>query len=613
MSAGNGGIFISYRRQETAWPARQLYEVLVARFGSEAVFKDVDDIEPGEDFVERITEAVAACDFLLALIGPQWLTITDATGARRLDDPEDFVRLELSAALSRGVRVVPILVDGARMPRADELPPDLAAVTRRQAVEISPVGFNTERLLTTLAAAIARNAAARAAGPAQTADPPGSPEAPAPPSAASEHTVLDPVPTPDELSGDASARSTEAIEPQQRGAAPAGSDFTQPAAQGDRPDAGSSASTQSAAPAGVGTQQADQQSAMRSAAGAGSPPQPGSPNRSGGPPPPRAAAAAAVPAGAAGRAANRRLPLLVGTAALVLAVVAGLVIWRPWSGPQASSGSAPSATPTPAPAPATPSPSASPTSQSSASLDLPQPPILAHRGGYEHHQLETMQAMEAAAREGFAVETDVRYTKDGVAVLVHDEPATKGLDCGGEDVRVSQTTWAKLKETCRSKPNSEDSNTYQIPTLNAALEALAAAHPSAWVFLEVKTDESDAKLKELLATPAKFGLSERTVFTAFSRDRLNRIAKADPSFRRMAFVMTKRVSAATLASDQLWGVAVEAGLADAEYVESLQERGLKVVVWNVNDPKQWAAVSKVGPDALMTDLPEKYRDWLADR
>ena len=155
MATGNQGrIFISYRRQETAWPARQLYEVLVARFGAESVFKDVNDIEPGDDFVERITEAVASCDVLLALIGTQWLTMTDLQGGRRLDNPEDFVRLELTAALSRGVRVVPILVDGAVMPRPEQLPPDLVPLTRRQAVEISAVGFNTDRLLVTLAATL---------------------------------------------------------------------------------------------------------------------------------------------------------------------------------------------------------------------------------------------------------------------------------------------------------------------------------------------------------------------------------------------------------------------------------------------------------------------------
>jgi hypothetical protein len=95
-----GRIFISYRRQETAWPAGRLYEVLVEHFPPEQVFKDVDNIEPGEDFVERITAAVESCDVLLALIGPQWLTITNKKGQCRLDDPGDYVRLEIETALT---------------------------------------------------------------------------------------------------------------------------------------------------------------------------------------------------------------------------------------------------------------------------------------------------------------------------------------------------------------------------------------------------------------------------------------------------------------------------------------------------------------------------------
>ena len=148
MEKGEAGrVFISYRRQETAWPARQLYDVLVAELGADRVFKDVDNIEPGDDFVERIQSAVGSCQVLLALIGPQWLEITDATGARRLDDPADFVRLEVETALSRAdVRVIPILVDNAKMPTPQELPKGLAALTRRQAVEINPVNFDTRRL-----------------------------------------------------------------------------------------------------------------------------------------------------------------------------------------------------------------------------------------------------------------------------------------------------------------------------------------------------------------------------------------------------------------------------------------------------------------------------------
>jgi tetratricopeptide (TPR) repeat protein len=145
-----GRIFISYRRQETAWPAGRLYDVLVEHFRAEQVFKDVDNIEPGEDFVERIAAAVGSCDVLLVLIGPHWLTITDEKGRPRLDDPQDFVRLEIETALTRKIRVIPILVDGAQMPRVDELPSALASLIRRNAVEINPLTFDTKRLIATV-------------------------------------------------------------------------------------------------------------------------------------------------------------------------------------------------------------------------------------------------------------------------------------------------------------------------------------------------------------------------------------------------------------------------------------------------------------------------------
>jgi hypothetical protein len=149
---GSGRIFISYRREETAYPAGWLYDRLADRFGSGQVFKDVDSIQLGDDFVEVITRAVGSCDVLLALIGDQWLTITDEHGRRRLDDPDDFVRLEIEAALTRKVRVIPILVDGARMPRADELPDSLVRLVRRQALELSPARFefDTSRLFKVL-------------------------------------------------------------------------------------------------------------------------------------------------------------------------------------------------------------------------------------------------------------------------------------------------------------------------------------------------------------------------------------------------------------------------------------------------------------------------------
>jgi hypothetical protein len=145
-----GRIFISYRRQETAWPAGRLYDVLVEHFPGQQVFKDVDNIDPGDEFVERIKAAVGSCDVLLALIGPQWLTMTDEDGQRRLDNPEDYVRLEIETALTRKIRVIPILVDEARIPRANELPATLAPLVRRNAVEINPITFDTKRLISTI-------------------------------------------------------------------------------------------------------------------------------------------------------------------------------------------------------------------------------------------------------------------------------------------------------------------------------------------------------------------------------------------------------------------------------------------------------------------------------
>jgi hypothetical protein len=151
IPAAPGRIFISYRREDTAYPAGWLYDRLADRYGGGQVFKDVDSIELGDNFVEVLTRAVGSCDVLLALIGPQWLTVADEHG-RRLDSRDDFVRVEIEAALTRKVLVIPILVDGAKMPRAEELPGSLAGLVHRQALELSPARFavDTSRLLRVL-------------------------------------------------------------------------------------------------------------------------------------------------------------------------------------------------------------------------------------------------------------------------------------------------------------------------------------------------------------------------------------------------------------------------------------------------------------------------------
>jgi hypothetical protein len=140
----SGRIFISYRREETAFPAGWIFDRLAAHFGKDQIFKDVDSIKPGDDFVEMIAEAVGRCAVLLALIGDQWISITDKSGQRRLDDPKDFVRVEIEAALDRGVRVIPILVGGAQMPDESELPPSMATLMRRQALTIDPLDFDSD-------------------------------------------------------------------------------------------------------------------------------------------------------------------------------------------------------------------------------------------------------------------------------------------------------------------------------------------------------------------------------------------------------------------------------------------------------------------------------------
>src|SRR4051812_37180313 len=119
---GGGAVFLSYRRDDASFPAAWLYNRLAQQFGPHNVFKDVDSIPLGEDFVQTITEAVQECDCLIAVIGRNWLTVLDEDGQRRIDDAGDFVRIEIQTALTRGVRVIPVLVDGARMPDEGELP-----------------------------------------------------------------------------------------------------------------------------------------------------------------------------------------------------------------------------------------------------------------------------------------------------------------------------------------------------------------------------------------------------------------------------------------------------------------------------------------------------------
>jgi hypothetical protein len=140
----NAKVFINYRREDAAPYAGRLYDRLTAQFGEDQIFIDIDQIEPGEDFVEVINRKVGTCDIAIVAIGPHWVGATDSSGNRRLDDEEDFVRMEIVAALQRKIRVIPVLVGGARMPRKQELPEALAPLSRRHAIEISETRFHAD-------------------------------------------------------------------------------------------------------------------------------------------------------------------------------------------------------------------------------------------------------------------------------------------------------------------------------------------------------------------------------------------------------------------------------------------------------------------------------------
>jgi hypothetical protein len=148
-----GGIFVSYRREDSQHAAGRLVDHLTKTFDRDQLFLDVDAIEPGLDFVKVFLEKLASCDVLLAVIGKHWLELKNPDGQRRLDDPRDFVRIEIEEALKRNdMRVIPVLVDGARMPKPEDLPESLRPLARRMATQLTHEKFNVnaEGLVDTL-------------------------------------------------------------------------------------------------------------------------------------------------------------------------------------------------------------------------------------------------------------------------------------------------------------------------------------------------------------------------------------------------------------------------------------------------------------------------------
>jgi len=137
-------VFISYRRDDSAGSAGRVWDRLEKEFGSGLLFMDVDAIPFGKNFVKIIRAEVSKCDVFLAVIGPKWLTVRDKQRKRRIDDANDYVRIEISTALQRDIPVVPLLLDGAQMPKANELPKDLQELAVRHALEVRHTSFHPD-------------------------------------------------------------------------------------------------------------------------------------------------------------------------------------------------------------------------------------------------------------------------------------------------------------------------------------------------------------------------------------------------------------------------------------------------------------------------------------
>jgi hypothetical protein len=159
-------IFICYRREDSSGHAGRLYDRLQERFGDD-VFMDIDAIGPGVDYARLIDDTIDTVEVVIVVIGQQWLSAHDADGSRRLDDPEDLVRQEVSVALARDVLVIPVLVQGANLPVPEELPADLVGLARHNAFEISDGRWNydAERLVQAVEQALLTATPASAGSP----------------------------------------------------------------------------------------------------------------------------------------------------------------------------------------------------------------------------------------------------------------------------------------------------------------------------------------------------------------------------------------------------------------------------------------------------------------
>jgi glycerophosphoryl diester phosphodiesterase len=252
--------------------------------------------------------------------------------------------------------------------------------------------------------------------------------------------------------------------------------------------------------------------------------------------------------------------------------------------------------------------------------------VLAHQGGWETFPLETLPAFEGAAKSGATVETDVHWTSDGVAVVVHDKTTNSGTKgdrdhpmlCEGGPYPVAKTSWAVLRDRCRTQASaSKDGRRYPIPTFDETMKAVAAV-PGAQIVPEMKPEQPTAtQISTYLETITKYDMAERTIVSSFYPAALAAIqtqAKADGITLRYLLMLSSSPDVALPTPEQLsgqglWGVALRSDIATHGNVAGLRAKKLTVVVWTVNTTQQWDAARLAGADLVLTDKPTAYRAW----
>ncbi|WP_375386984.1 glycerophosphodiester phosphodiesterase [uncultured Amnibacterium sp.] len=321
-------------------------------------------------------------------------------------------------------------------------------------------------------------------------------------------------------------------------------------------------------------------------------------------PPPRDDRGAVPP----GRRRRRSFVPLIIAGGVVLAVIVvggGLLVLRPTVAPASvakpvrpSAGG--SATPTPTPTP------------------LPAIVVAAHRGGGELYPLETAEAMlDAARRPGVAVETDMRFTSDGVPVLVHDQTTPAYMPCTGGVSRpvIATKTYTWLSANCRTLASASPSGgQYTIPRVEDVARQLSAIAGAQWL-LEIKTTLTPTQETRLFDILAKYKMVDRTVLTSFFAPEIAK-ARAESTrrghdIRLMQFVQNTAMSGQKAANDGLWAVGVQSPAVTKDYVSALHGEGVKAVVWTPNTPAEWQRAETAGADLVITDKPTAWLTWEA--